>query len=329
MVVVLVLITVVQVVLGELLPKTIALRYPERLALATLRPIQLSLLVLRPLIALFNGTAFAIMRWLGLKIEGGHTHVHSPEELEGLYRESAAGGLIDAAERDMLAGVLNVEQRLVREIMTPRTRLVWVDAAEPVRQALERLVGTPYSRFPVATGSIDEVVGTVHLRALFAAAEQGGERTVADVMRPPLVVADVMTVPKLWQALRNGGRHSAVVVDEYGTVAGMVTLEDALEEIFGEVQDEFDREDDPIVEAGGRVSVRGDVLVDALNDRYGLHLPDDEVDTVGGLMWHVLGRRPAEGDTALFDRDGLELRVDAMDRNAVRRVSFRHEARDD
>jgi putative hemolysin len=321
-VVVLVFITVLQVVLGELLPKTIALRYPERLAVATLAPMRVSLVLFRPLIAVFNGTAFAVMRRFGLHVEGGHMHVHSPEELEGLYRDSAAGGLIDASERDMLAGVLNVEARLVREIMTPRTRLIWVDAAEPIATALPRLVETPYSRFPVATGSIDEVVGTVHLRALFAAADRGEVTTVGDVMRSPLVVADLMTVPKLWQTLRDAGRHSALVVDEYGTVAGMVTLEDALEEIFGEMQDEFDREDDPIVEAGGRVSLRGDVLVQMLNDRYDLALPEDEVDTVGGLMWHLLGRLPIEGDQAEWARDGIVLRVDAMDRNAVRRVSF-------
>src|SRR5690554_2524388 len=188
-VVVLVLITALQVVLGELLPKTIALRYPERLALATLRPMQVSLWLFRPLIWFFNGTAIMVMRRLGLDARGGHSHVHSPEELEGLYRESAAGGLIDAAERDMLAGVLNVEARLVREIMTPRTRLTWVDAGEKVASALHRLADTPYSRFPVAKGSIDEVVGMVHLRALFEAAGRGEDTVVAELMRPPLVVA--------------------------------------------------------------------------------------------------------------------------------------------
>ncbi|MEG3193735.1 transporter associated domain-containing protein, partial [Lysobacter sp. D1-1-M9] len=135
-------------------------------------------------------------------------------------------------------------------------------------------------------------------------------------------VADVMTVPRLWQTLRDASRHTAVVVDEYGSVVGMVTLEDALEEIFGEVQDEFDQEEEPISESGGRVQVRGDVLVENLNHRYDLHLPEDEVDTVGGLMWHLLGRLPVEGETLAFERDHLEFRIEVMDRNAVRRASF-------
>lgn len=321
-VLVLVFITALQVVLGELLPKTVALRYPEQLALATLRPMQASLWLFRPLIALFNGSAFALMRVWGLNADHSHAHVHSPEELEDLYRESAAGGLIDAAERDMVAGVLNVEDRVVREIMTTRTRLVTVPAHATVREALERLAGSAYSRFPVTGQDNDDVVGVVHLRSLFLAAERQPTAPVSQVMREPLIVAEVMTVPDLWRKLREAGRHSAAVVNEYGSVAGFVTLEDALEEIFGEMQDEFDQEDDPISVLGERVTVRGDVLGEALNSRFDLDLPTDEVDTVSGLIWHELGRLPMTGDEVRVGEGDLIFRVEAMERRAVRRVSF-------
>ncbi|WP_339093937.1 hemolysin family protein [Deinococcus sp. VB142] len=317
---VLVLITALQVVLGELLPKTVALRYPERLALATLRPMQFSLLLFRPLIALFNGTAFALMRAWKLNVDHSHSHVHSPEELEGLYRESAAGGLIDASERDMLAGVLNVEERVVREIMTPRTRLVTVAGDRTVRQALMELANTPYSRFPV-TGEGDDVVGIVHLRSLYLVAETHPATLVSTVMRQPLIVAEVMSVPDLWRKLREAERHSAMVVNEYGSVAGMVTLEDALEEIFGEMQDEFDHEEEPISVQGRRVTVRGDVLVETLNSRFGLDYPEDEVDTVSGLVWNELGRLPVIGDEVQVEGQPL-LRVEAMEKRAVTRVSL-------
>jgi putative hemolysin len=131
-----------------------------------------------------------------------------------------------------------------------------------------------------------------------------------------------MPVPDLWRRLREAGRHSAVVVDEYGNVAGLVTLEDALEEIFGEVQDEFDQEDEPISVLGRRATVRGDVLVDVLNSRFDLDLPTDEVDTVSGLMWQELGRLPQAGDEVRVGKGDLIVRVEAMDRRAVRRVSF-------
>lgn len=319
-VIVLVLITILQVVLGELLPKTVALRYPERLAVAVLRPLQLSLLLFRPLIAMFNGAAFAAMRAWGLNTDHAHAHVHSPEELEDLYRQSARGGLIDASERDMVSGVLGVETRVAREIMTPRVRMVSVPATVSVREALDQLAPTSYSRFPVTGEHPDDVVGLVHLRRLFLAAETYPGAPVSSVMVPPLIVAEGLRVPRLWLRLREAGRHSAVVVDEYGSVAGFLTLEDTIEEIFGELQDEFDQEDDPVTVQGRHVSVRGDVLVRALNGRFGLRLPTDEVDTIGGLLWQGLGRLPEVGDE-LMAGDTL-LRVTAMHRRTVQRVGF-------
>lgn len=319
--VVLILITVLQVVLGELLPKTVALRYPEKLAMATMPLMKFSQWLFTPLIGLFNGSAFLMMKAWGLSSEHSHAHVHSPEELEGLYRESAAGGLIDSTERDMLAGVLNVDERVVREIMTPRTRLVTVPAAARVRDIIPQLTGSAYSRFPVMGDGQDELVGIVHLRNLFLASVKNPNALVSQVMQKPLIISELMTVPELWQVLREAGRHSAMIVNEYGSVAGMVTLEDALEEIFGELQDEFDQEEEPIVELESAISVRGDVLLDMLNDRFDLDLDDSEIDTVSGLMWHELGRQPVIGDEVRFE-NGAVFRVESMDRRSVRRVGI-------
>jgi CBS domain containing-hemolysin-like protein len=319
---VLVLITAVQVVLGELLPKTIALRYPERLAMATLLPMLFSQWVFRPLVALFNGSAFALMKLLGLSIDHSHAHVHSPEELAGLYRKSAEGGLIDAAERDMLAGALNVDERLAREIMTPRRRLVTVAETTTVNEALSLLAGSEHSRFPVTADRADDVVGIVHLRDLFRRAQVDPASQVSAVARPVLAVAEVLTVPNLWKKLREEAQHCAIVVNEYGSVAGLVTLEDAIEEIIGEVHDEFDLGEEPIKVIDRRVSVRGDVLLAVLNDRFGLRLPEGEVDTVGGLLWHKLGHLPTVGDEVRVEPDGIVIRVEALDDRAVERASF-------
>jgi putative hemolysin len=318
---VLVAITAVQVVLGELLPKTVALRYPEKLAMATLPPMRISQWVFRPLVAVFNGSAFKLMKLWNLQVDHSHAHVHSPEELAGLYRASAAGGLIDASERDMLAGILNVDERLVREIMTARPRLVIVPGALSVADALDRLAGGPHTRFPV-TGADGDVVGIVHLRDLFVHAQVDPDLPVSDVTRPVVAVPEVVTVPHLWRTLRDEAQHCALVVNEYGDVAGLVTLEDALEEVFGEIHDEFDHEDEPITRSGGRVSVRGDVLLTTLRDRFGIRTEDVDVDTVGGLVWHRLGRSPVLGDVVVTSPDGPELRVDALDGRAVVRVSF-------
>lgn len=319
--IVLVFVTSVQVVLGELLPKTTALRYPEKLAMLTLPPMVVSQWVFRPLVAIFNGSAFRLMKLWGLAVDHSHAHVHSPEELAGLYRDSAAGGLIDATERDMLAGVLNVEQRLVREIMTPRRSLTTVPATMAVGDALARLADSAHTRFPV-TADTDDVIGLVHLRDLWVAAQDATHRTVGELARSVPAVAEVLTVPGLWEELRGDEEHCALVVNEFGSVAGLVTMEDAIEEIFGEVLDEFDVEEDPISVDRRRVSVRGDVLLEVLRDRFGIALPVEEVDTIGGLIWHELGQRPRVDDEVPLVPAGIVVRVDGVDGTAVTRASF-------
>ncbi len=345
--VVLLLITALQVVLGELLPKTIALRYPEALAMATLRPMRVSQWLLRPLVVIFNGSAFWLMKRMGLDIDHSHSHVHSPQELAGLYRESAEGGLIDSAERQMLAGALQVSNRVVREIMTPRRRLIMIDKDTPIDEALRELSASPYSRFPVTDGG-EEVVGIVTLRDLFIANESTANEftaneltasTVADVATEAMVVGEVFDVPPLLSTFSNERIHAAIVVNEFGTISGLVTREDAIEEIFGEFNDEFDVEPDPITITATQVSVRGDVLLEDLNERFDLALPAEEVDTVGGYVWHHLGRLPVVGDevpivtvagrAALESDDDAELppphpplRVDSVDGTLVDRVSF-------
>lgn len=320
-VIVLLLITTLQVVLGELLPKTVALRYPERLAMAVLVPMRISQVLFRPFVAVFNGAAFRLMRLGGLSADHSHAHVHSPEELAGLYRASAAAGLIDASERDMLAGILNVDERLVREIMTPRVRLMTVDGAQAVGDVLDELADVPHTRLPV-TAPGGEIIGVAHLRDLFAQARVDPSTPVRERARPVVAVGEVVSVPDLWRTLREQEQHCALVVNEYGDVAGFVTLEDAIEEIFGEVQDEFDLEVEPVLVADGRVFVRGDVLLTTLHDRLGVRIDHDEVDTVGGLVWHLLGRAPAVGDVVATGAAGPELRVEAVSGRTVLQVSF-------
>ena len=320
---VLLIVTSLQVVFGELLPKTGALRYAERIAIATYRPMAISQTLLRPLVAFFNGSAFAIMRVFRLSAgDHGHSHVHSRDELRTLFNESAAGGLIDTTERDMVEGVLNVEQRLVREIMTPRRRLVGISADETLSGALARIVETPHSRFPVWAKDSDDVIGIVHLRELYLGAQREPDALVTTVTRPILEVTETLSVPTLWERLDDSDQHCAFVINEYGDIAGLVTIEDAVEEVFGEVRDEFDVDPDPIVVEDGRVSMSGEVLVEDVNRRFQIELSTDDVDTVGGLIWHELSRLPNVGEQVELPGCPVPFRVDATDGNAIDRVSF-------
>ncbi|MDP2765821.1 MAG: transporter associated domain-containing protein, partial [Brevundimonas sp.] len=168
-----------------------------------------------------------------------------------------------------------------------------------------------------------------HLRSLFAAYEKTPAALVRAIMREPLIVADVMTVPRLWQTLRTEGQRSAMVINEYGSFTGLVTLEDALEEVFGEVQDEFDDEEELVVAVGPHLSVRGDVRVSMLEERHDLILPQDRADTLSGLVWHELGRMPVAGDRIAVSEHPFDLVVEAMDGHAVRRVRVERKPEED
>jgi CBS domain containing-hemolysin-like protein len=314
-------ITVFQVVFGELLPKSIALRFPERTALTMALPLSWSMWLLRPVIALLNGSAFAILRLSGITINGPSSHVHSPEELESLFQESARGGVIDAGEREMLQNIFTLENRVVRQIMVPRVRVTAIDAATPLEEALDRLSVTPHTRFPVFEETIDQVIGTVHLRDLFLANRNTPGADLQSVMKPVRLLPESMTVSEVWEEFKRDHTSMAIIFDEYGGMAGIVTIEDILEEIFGELQDEFDREIDLYREdEQGRIHLRSDMLISAANDRLLLTLPEDGPETIGGLVLDLLERTPRVGDEVMVQQ--VTLRVEAIKDYSITEISL-------
>jgi CBS domain containing-hemolysin-like protein len=314
-------ITVFQVVFGELLPKSVALRYPERVALTLALPLSWSMWLLRPAIAFLNGSAFTLMRLLGIAIHNPSSHVHSPEELESLFQESARGGVIDAGEREMLLNIFTLENRVVRQIMVPRVRVTAIDVATPLEVALDTLAVTPHTRFPVFKETIDQVIGTVHLRDLYLANRDTPDADLLSVMKPVKLLPESMTVSEVWEEFKREHTSMAVIFDEYGGMAGIVTIEDILEEIFGELQDEFDREIELYREdEQGRIHLRSDMLISAANDRLLLTLPEDGPETIGGLVLDLLERTPRAGDEVVVQQ--VTLRVEAVKDYSITEVSL-------
>lgn len=318
----LILLTGLQVILGELVPKSIALRYPERWALLVVWPMRASLLVLRPFIALLNGSAMGLLRLFGVSHASEETHVHSPEELERLFGESARGGLLDAGEREMLENALRVQRRYARQIMIPRTRMVTAELSDTPKGLLQRLVDTPHTRFPVIDGSIDKVVGMIHLKDLFVFAQGEPHGDLKTILRELPLLPESITVRELWERLRECRVYMAVLFDEYGGTAGLVTLEDLMEEVVGELQDEFDRESARVSQnEKGRVFLRGDVLLGTVNRRFLLHFGETHADTIGGFMVEKLGREAEIGDELTVD--GVVICVEEVEEHAVTRLSLR------
>jgi CBS domain containing-hemolysin-like protein len=317
---VLILLTALQMILGELVPKAIGLQYPERLALVTAGPMRWSMALFRPLIWLFNGSGRLVLRLVGEKAHNEHFHLHNPQELVMLFEESSAGGALDREERRLLKSSLELRQLAVRQVMMPRNRMLAEPAGRPRRELLAELADSHFSRLLLFEGTVDNIVGFVHLKDLPCLGQHPDQEDVRRAIRPVLFLPETLPVDQAFARLQRQRIHVAIVLDEYGGTAGMVTLEDLIEEIFGELQDEFDPETIPPIRilSENQVQVRGDMLIEELNELLDLYLPVEDIDTIGGLVLSTLGSIPKEADQV--EVDGVTMQVDEMEGRAVQAV---------
>lgn len=325
---ILVVLTIFQVVLGELMPKNIGILYPEQLAIYTSLPMRWSLLLFRPLIWLFNGSGQFLLRLLGAAPVTEHAHIHSPEEILFVVEESSAGGVLDREERRLLVNTLQLRHTTARKAMIPRNRMIAAPFHRPYGELFTLLAASPYSRLPLYEESIDNIIGVVHLKDLMllyyantplSAAEQA--TALRRILHTPQFVPDSMLIEEVMARLQRHHTNVAIVIDEYGGTAGMITFEDLVEEIIGEFADEFDTEDPPLVlQDNQRLRVRGEVQIEDLNDVVGLYLPTTDVDTVGGLVTSSLGHIPVIGEEVTINE--TVLRVETMEQNRVLAVSL-------
>ena len=320
-IVILLLLTALQVLFGELIPKNIGVRYPERLAMATIVPMRWSMILFKPLIWVFNGSAQVVLKLFGRAAVAEHAHVHHPDEIVLLVRESGEGGVIDVGERELVERTLTLHERSVRGVMKPRTRIVAASVEETPQTLLALLANSTYSRLPLYEQTIDKIVGTVHLKELLCVDAEGGSSDVRTIMKAPFFVTETMPLDEVLVKMQQSRRHIAFVVDEYGGTAGLVTIEDLLEEIFGEIQDEFDLEDLPIQKINDqRLLVRGDLAVADLINWLNLRLPEDEGVSLAGLFFSRFGAVPVKGDSVEMEQCNLQ--VERMQGNEIHSISI-------
>jgi CBS domain containing-hemolysin-like protein len=313
-------ITFLHVVVGELAPKSIALQSPERTSLIVARPTVLTEWLFKPAIWLLNGTGNALLRLVGIRPAETLELVHSVEELKMLVSASAERGVMEDSEQEMLHAVFDFGDTLVRQVMTPRTEVVAVQAEAGLQQMLELATTHGFSKMPVYQDDLDHVLGVVHLKDIVSAQRQPNpeQLTARAIMRETVFVPEVARVSTLLQVFRARRRHLAIALDEYGGTAGVVTLEDLLEEVFGEVSDPFDRGPAIQSQPDGSSLIDGLTLIEEINEHFGLALQDPHYDTIAGFILGRLGRLAAVGDTVTVD--GARLRVDSMDGKRVARV---------
>lgn len=306
------LITFLHVVLGEQVPKMVAIIRPVRVARLSAPPLNLFNFLTRPGIWLISGASNLVLRLLGMPNVDAHHLVHSPEEIQILLQESLREGAVEQDEEAMIHGVFELTHTVAREVMTPRPDIQAVSAGASLEDVLEVAARTGHSRFPVYEDSIDKIVGVLIVKDLlrWLLKEDRSGFSVVEEARAPFYVPESKRVDDLLAEMRRQKVHLAIVVDEFGGTDGIVTLEDLLEEIVGDIYDEHDVAEQPdiAVKPGGRVEVDGGMSLSDLVEE--LHLPrvDEEYDTVAGYVIGTLGRIPEEGERVMLGEAELEVR---------------------
>jgi CBS domain containing-hemolysin-like protein len=309
------------VVMGEIVPKSFTLQHPERVALVAAGPISAFYVIFRPFIWVLVRTSGAVLRWFGVTASSGVTLVHSEEELKMLVTASREKGVLEEEEQEMLHKVFEFADKDAVEVMVPRPDVVAVPVDLPVQEVLALVLSHPFTRYPVFEEELDDIVGVLHVRDLFSTLhERGLESTnLRTILREAIMVPETKPLDELLAEFQRTSNHLAIVVDEYGSVEGLVTLEDLLEEIVGEIGDEFDLPDAGVLRIGrGRVRLVGSFPIDEFNERFGKSLPVDDYHTIGGFVFGELGRVPRVGDTVAFD--GARFEVSAIDGPRIREV---------
>jgi CBS domain containing-hemolysin-like protein len=318
----LMLVTYLHVVLGEQVPKMIAIQKAEPVALWTTRPTQIVGMIFRPFIKVMSGSAGGIMRMMGMEPTGVHSVAHSPEEIRMLIEQSQQEGEIEAEQEQMIHGVFEFPETLAREIMTPRPDIVALDVDTAMENVVNLLIEEGHSRIPVYEDNLDNIVGVLLVKDLlpYMAGTKGEAFVLRDLLREPYFVPDTKRISELLGELRTRNVHLAIVLDEFGGTEGLVTMEDLLEEIVGEIYDEYDvAEPDFTTTPEGHVIIDGGASIDEVNERFGMSLSSDDFDTIGGFIFGTLGRVPQPGDAVIVDGSG-ELRVEGTEERRVTAV---------
>jgi CBS domain containing-hemolysin-like protein len=315
------ILTYFHVVMGEIVPKSFTLQHPERVAVVAAGPIGAFYVIFRPFIWVLVRTSGAVLGWFGVTASSGITLVHSEEELKMLVTASREKGVLEEEEQEMLHKVFEFADKDAVDVMVPRPDVVAVPVDLPVQDVLALVLSNPFTRYPVFEGDLDDVVGVLHVRDLFSTLhERGLESTnLRMILREAIMVPETKPLDELLAEFQRTSNHLAIVVDEYGSVEGLVTLEDLLEEIVGEIGDEFDLPDAGVLRIGrGRVRLVGSFPIEEFHERFGKSLPVDDYHTIGGFVFGELGRVPRVGDTVAFD--GARFEVSAIDGPRIREV---------
>ena len=318
------LITYLHVVVGELVPKGIALGNSDATALAVSGPVRAFFFLFKPLIWILERSSEFSLRALGLQPPGAEREVYSEAEIRMLLSRSTEEGELQKQEQEMLYKVFDFADKEVSAVMVPRPEVVALSVELPPEECLAAVIDSPYTRYPVYRGSPDDIVGILHVRDLFSALNDRGIANVRieELLRPPLVVPETKDLAAMLAEFRRTNQHMAIVVDEYGAMEGIVTLEDLLEEIVGEIEDEFDLPDESVERIDeDTIRIDGTFPIDDFNEQFETSVPIDDYHSMGGFVFGLLGRAPELGDTVEYD--GMQFEVVEVEGSRIDRLAVK------
>ncbi len=312
--------TLIILVLGEIVPKTSALKYSEKISISVAPLIWALSIVLTPVIYLLDHICRPLLRLVGADVKSEGPFV-TEDELKILLSMGEKEGVLETSENKMIHSIFEFGDTVAKEVMVPKPDMFCLDINTPMEEAIKKISDDGHSRIPVYEGSSENITGLVIAKDLIKIYSKNGKAELKDVMRSPLFVPETKKLDELLKLMQSSRTHIAIVVDEYGVVAGLVTLEDLLEEIVGEIEDEFDKE-----EKGVETLQDGSILVDAklsikdVNEKLGANIPEGDYDTIGGFMLSLIGRLPYVGDAASFG--DLRITVEKISKRRITRVKI-------
>ncbi|MDD3593513.1 MAG: hemolysin family protein [Candidatus Gastranaerophilales bacterium] len=314
-------ITLLHVVIGELMPKSVALQYPEKTSLIVARPMHYITVLFTPFIFVLNGLGNSLLKLINIHPASSSHIAHSTEELNMLINASYKEGMINETEKDMLQNVFKFSDLTAKQVMVPRPDMTCIPSDITIEELNKITAESQYTRYPVYEEDLDNITGIIHIKDVYAA-NLKGSFNIEEILREPMLIPETVNIDRLILDFKNKHQQIAIVIDEFGGTAGLITVEDVLEEIFGDVQDEFDEEEEDIIRlSDDEYLVNAMMRTDEISEFFKVQIDEDDVDTIGGFVIKCLGRLADCGDIVTFEN--LEFTVEEMSKSRITKLHIK------
>lgn len=315
------IITFLHIVIGEMAPKSLAIRNAEQTTLYVARPLHLFFTIFKPTIWILNSAANILLKWLGIGLVTDHQQAHTEEEIRMLVEQSHKSGIIDQVELSLFDNIFDFADRVGREVMVPRVDMVCVYVNDPLEKSIQTIQNSHYTRFPLCGKDKDDILGIIHIRDLYEHLVVGKKTPLIKMIRPCILVPETMEIKDILRTLQKNKTELAIVIDEYGGTSGLVTIEDIVEEIVGEIQDEFDNEQPFFQKKKNATSIDARLLIEEVNEYFQLDIQDDDNDTIGGWFFSQIQSVPRIGSQVTYG--SYQFVVQEMDQRSITRLLVR------